>query len=570
MSISRPPEDLHPPPRFSNQWDKHVICTTTTNCSQSSGNFSLIESPLLPRLQILDWSPSSVVHGMPNSTLDQSPQQQISPYWKTVKWSPVLSTLTSSQALHSPDLICNKVIDSPFIPNTNRTRIQLPEVPTLRRSTAIYHSRSEVPKESIQLYGLDFSLDSEPHTLQPEMPISPSIGSVSTISTLVEEDGSQSPSVSKDTSQTTFWAITTWEGSLDILQILTTLKRIGAVRILGSDVHRKEMNEIGTKCPTGPHRHWLVQFPHTKTRAVFPKSILTNCWVNAFKKRDNMTLNQCLQRYIKYIKAKGPDWILKGQPFPQETMELHVKDKRTKSEIIYNEILNGKRMSYLCALYPQMYSSIVKLMRFRPARQHRTDLVYYWGEPGVGKTTNIMRVLQSIYKLYPEVDYYCKLGGIDRWFDGYDNQKIVYIDDPIAVNVSRNEESVQRLKNVISTGDTLVEIKGGSMVFDSSLIIILSNMTPKALAESCGVDNANAIFRRFTDTCGAYQIRSRADCLKKMVEHLILIIKRNMNAIHGLDIDVHKVVHNIMPVRLPKYDDIQYAQCNTSNYFNNH
>ena len=214
-----------------------------------------------------------------------------------------------------------------------------------------------------------------------------------------------------------------------------------------------------------------------------------------------------------------------------------------------------------------MISHITKLMRFRPPRTFRTDVVYIHGPPGTGKTTTIIRVLKAICTTYPEIDYYCKLGGLDRWFDGYDNQQIVYIDVPIAADTSKNPEAIQRLKNIMSKGDVLVEIKGGSMVFDSSLIIISSNIPPKDLAASCGIDNQQAIYRRLTDTCGTHFIESRSTCLKKLTEFLIKIIARNLEFIHNIHIDVNKVIHNIPNLKIPKYNDIQLHECNTSKYF---
>ena len=142
----------------------------------------------------------------------------------------------------------------------------------------------------------------------------------------------------------------------------------------------------------------------------------------------------------------------------------------------------------------------------------------------------MIRILNAIQKCYPKVDYHCKLGGLDKW-DGYNNQPLVYIalvynDDPICMDNKYNSEAVQRLKNIMSHGDVQVGIKGGCMVFDSSLIIITSNLDPRDLAQSCGIDNFQAIFRRLTDTCSAHQVQTRDDC--KMTEYTVGMIKENI------------------------------------------
>ena len=52
-----------------------------------------------------------------------------------------------------------------------------------------------------------------------------------------------------------------------------------------------------------------------------------------------------------------------------------------------------------------------------------------------------------------------------------------------------------------------MEIKYGQMVFDSKLVIISTNDHPMCLASSFGTAR-DAMFRRFTDTCGAYLLNN--------------------------------------------------------------
>ena len=105
------------------------------------------------------------------------------------------------------------------------------------------------------------------------------------------------------------------------------------------------------------------------------------------------------------------------------------------------------------------------------------------GDPGddPGKETLLGN---TIRRLYPTADYYAKMGGLSKYFDGYDNQPICWIDDPVSPAVCRtgDKDPVQRFKTVISTGEVLVEVKHGSMVLDSSLIIVTSNMDPRDMA----------------------------------------------------------------------------------------
>ena len=91
-------------------------------------------------------------------------------------------------------------------------------------------------------------------------------------------------------------------------------------------------------------------------------------------------------------------------------------------------VLEGKRA------YSQMYADSYKLMRWRPQRSLTTDLVHYYGTPGTGKTTTVSRVLlNTVRKLYPKIDYYSKMVGLSKFFDGYDNKPLCWIDDPVVL-----------------------------------------------------------------------------------------------------------------------------------------
>ena len=205
------------------------------------------------------------------------------------------------------------------------------------------------------------------------------------------------------------------------------------------------------------------------------------------------------------------------------------------------------------------------MARFRPQRHFRTDVLYYYGVPGTGKTTTINSVLNTIRTLYPKADYYCKLGGLSKFWDGYDNQPICWLDDPCSPAVARtgDEEPIQRLKNVFSTGEVLVEVKHGSMVFDSSLVILSCNFDPRDLAQACGSDSRDAMY---TDTCGAYEIDTRVAAVRRLPVHLTKMIARNLEQF-DITIDVDTVIK-----KLPEFKAVQYADipllsaCNLSEY----
>ena len=188
------------------------------------------------------------------------------------------------------------------------------------------------------------------------------------------------------------------------------------------------------------------------------------------------------------------------------------------------------RCKEIAQQYPMMIEKIYKLARYRPPRTFRTNVLYVHGPSGMGKTTSIYSVLKYL-RDQRIISFYCKVGGLSKFCDGYDNDDVMWIDDPISVSARGDLESVQRFKNIMSTGDVLVEVKYGTMVFDSPLIIISSNMHPQDMAITMGAENIEPMYRRFTDTVGAVYIDNRSKGRERLRLYLLKVIK------HQFDLD---------------------------------
>ena len=111
-----------------------------------------------------------------------------------------------------------------------------------------------------------------------------------------------------------------------------------------------------------------------------------------------------------------------------------------------------------------------------------------------------------------------------------------------------------------------MEVKHGTMVFDSSLIIVTSNIAPGDMALACGRDNEDAMYRRFTDTCGSHLIANVKTARNNLVEHLVKVIARNVEFNHDVDIDVEYVIRSIPGVRNVMYD-VELMSCDCKKYF---
>ena len=101
------------------------------------------------------------------------------------------------------------------------------------------------------------------------------------------------------------------------------------------------------------------------------------------------------------------------------------------------------------------------------------------------------------------------------------------------MDADKDKDTIQHLKNVFLTGNCQVEVKYGTMVFDSKLVIISSNASPRQIALSCG-EACEPIYRRFVDTCGSfhYYDREQYDTLNDYMYHCVDVIGLNVKSIN--------------------------------------
>jgi len=121
-------------------------------------------------------------------------------------------------------------------------------------------------------------------------------------------------------------------------------------------------------------------------------------------------------------------------------------------------------------------------------RKERTELEIYWGKPGTGKS-------KRAHEENPEAYWLPKPNGGSVFFDGYDGQETVIIDDfygwlPFDLLLRMADRYPLR-----------VNTKGGSVNFNPKKIIITSNKCPKSWYPN--VSNFDALERRI-DACIEY------------------------------------------------------------------
>lgn len=133
-------------------------------------------------------------------------------------------------------------------------------------------------------------------------------------------------------------------------------------------------------------------------------------------------------------------------------------------------IKEGKSMKYICEnfddIYVRYWRGLYKLKETLappPERDFPTEVYYYYGEPGVGKS----RRAYSEAKATNESIYYKPRGD---WWDGYEQQPNVIIDD------FYGWIKYDELLKIMDRYPYRVPVKGGYQIFNSKRIWITSNI----------------------------------------------------------------------------------------------
>ena len=303
-------------------------------------------------------------------------------------------------------------------------------------------------------------------------------------------------------------------------------------------------------------------------------------WIRPLEPKGGKTISESKHNYLKYCVKEGQAIYSKGtlpRDLYSETINLEcgetlqVRDndnwvfqwlerepsievnprapkKQTKtSDIIKDQIINGAKRLELTKKFPQMARTIKDCLELHPVKYQSTDCMYLFGPTGAGKTTTTKRVLDYFRDVHG-INYYSKMGGLSKFFDGYDWQPIILIDDPIAPDAKQNGEQIQMFKTIINEHHRIIEIKGGSMPMDTGLIIITANITPLKMANACGEDCADAVYRRLTKPPGSFNVRKQDR--EKLTRLLISVICQRFD----FDLDQEIIYRYLKPVETRQYD----------------
>lgn len=167
------------------------------------------------------------------------------------------------------------------------------------------------------------------------------------------------------------------------------------------------------------------------------------------------------------------------------TVAEMIRQGATATDIINTVELDGDGktkdygMDYI--RYNKGIDKMINLVRLKP-RNWEMDVRIYWGEPGTGKT-------RAVHEEFGE-NVYPKMVG--KWWDGYEGQECVLIDDFDPANCY--EMAYDFYLKLLDRYKLLIEMKGSSGNFCSKVIIFTSNFNPEHWFPNKA--NRGAFFRR--------------------------------------------------------------------------
>lgn len=175
-------------------------------------------------------------------------------------------------------------------------------------------------------------------------------------------------------------------------------------------------------------------------------------------------------------RVDGP-WSYGEPPSQGKRTDLIGLKRRLDAGATFAELADDEEMFVTLSQYPKAYG-IYHMAKAKP-RDEKPMVLVLFGVPGRGKSYYWKRN-------YPEA--YVK--PIGPWWDGYEQQETVVIDD------FQGTLLWSFLLHLLDGYPLLVEVKGGTRVFNSKTIIITSNLHPRDWYSDSVKHNYAALERR--------------------------------------------------------------------------
>lgn len=119
-----------------------------------------------------------------------------------------------------------------------------------------------------------------------------------------------------------------------------------------------------------------------------------------------------------------------------------------------------------------------------PSRTWKTEVYWYWGPPGSGKT-------RAVFNLWGEFAYW--KGATGKWFDGYDAHETVVLDD-----LRSTDFEFTFLLRLFDRYPLRVEIKHGTREFVAKRVYVTCPVKPETMFGENSAEDQQQLLRRLT------------------------------------------------------------------------
>jgi len=258
----------------------------------------------------------------------------------------------------------------------------------------------------------------------------------------------------------------------------------------------REVGEQGT-----PHLQGQITFKRTYRLSALKKLHPRVHWEPTKATQDNLYCRKLDADYVVDVDNRK-----QGDRTDLPSLHAMVDKGSTKLELFQENF--GTMCRYYKGIYE--YRNLVNARKSRP----KPHVVWYYGDSGAGKSTAVDALAPDAYWLTPE-------HGDKLWWDGYDGQEDVILDD-FRPNMIHYGALLKLLNNV---GKYRIPTKGGSDWLFAKRFLITSDVHPK-----------------YMYNCYDEQLERRVDEFKEF--HRIRPTTKNniyQNKVCHHDLDFHRI-----------------------------
>ncbi len=181
---------------------------------------------------------------------------------------------------------------------------------------------------------------------------------------------------------------------------------------------------------------------------------------------------------VKYCSKEGKFKEFGDRPKQGARNDINeIKEKITTGQYNMRDIVAT------ATSYQSIRMAEVQLKYFEPPRNEKTEVLWFFGETGTGKTRDATEMCEDPYICMED----------NKWWEGYDGHEDVIIDD-----YRKDFCKFRTLLRILDRYEHRVECKGGSRQLRAKRIIITSSKSPREIWENRVDEDLQQLFRRIS------------------------------------------------------------------------